>query len=292
MVDSRSQLPAHRLAVLIGSLQEAVLLEDEHRRIELVNQAFCDLFAIPAPPNALLGTDCSRAAEQSAPLFLDPEGFTARVSHLLAGQVQAIGDVLTMTDGRILERDYIPIFIGAQYRGHLWKYRDVTTQVRDSKWMAMVIDGMMEGLIVVREADGIIAVVNSFAERLFRFEPGAMVGHHVRDLVGGASVTDPAFLSRAYDSAIGGTTEWTARRHDGSEFPIELQLAEFDPGGGRVLVGFVRLDRQPRTPDASDIHPRSAGPSRRRPGRHAERRSAGPGQRRQSQCDPPDCPHQ
>lgn len=185
MADSSTQPTAHRLAVLIGSLQEAVLLEDEHRRIELVNQAFCDLFAIPAPPTAMVGADCSKAAEQSAPLFSDPAAFVARVSELLVRQAPAHGDVLTMADGRILERDYIPVFIGTQYRGHLWKYRDITARVRSSKLMTMVIDGMMEGLIIARESDGIIAVVNPCAERLFRFGPGEMVGRHVGDLVGG-----------------------------------------------------------------------------------------------------------
>jgi PAS domain S-box-containing protein len=242
-----SQDPAHRLSVLIGSLQEAVLLEDEHRRIELVNQAFCDLFAIPAPPPALIGADCSNAAEQSKALFSDPEEFVARVSALLAARLQVTGEVITMADGRVLERDYIPIFLGKDYRGHLWKYRDITARVREtqrqsaeSRWMQMVIDGMMEGLLMVQQADGIIAFANPFAERLFRFPPGEMVGHHVGELVGGPQRDDPAFLMRAYEQAIGTTTEWAARRRDGTEFQMELQLTEFDPGEGRRLVGFVR----------------------------------------------------
>jgi PAS domain S-box-containing protein len=242
-----SQDPAHRLSVLIGSLREAVLLEDEHRRIELVNQAFCDLFSIPAPPMALIGADCSNAAETSKALFSDPDAFVARVSALLAERALITGEVLTMADGRVLERDYIPIFIGDDYRGHLWKYRDVTARVREAqrqsaeaRWMQMVIDGMMEGLLMVRQADGIIVFVNPFAERMFRFPPGDLAGRHVSELVGGPGREDPAFLMRAYGQAIGATTEWTARRRDGTEFPMELQLTEFDPGDGQRLVGFVR----------------------------------------------------
>lgn len=247
MGPTASQDPAHRLAVLIGSLREAILLEDERRRIELVNQAFCDLFAIPAPPAALIGADCSQAAKQSAPLFADPAGFIAGVSALLAARLPVTGEVLTMADGRVLERDYIPIFIDDVYRGHLWKYRDISARVRDaqrqraeSRWMQMVIDSMMEGLLMAREDNGIIEFANPFAERLFGYEPGAMVGRHVRELVGGAVVDDAEFLARAYAQAIGTTSEWVARRRDGSEFPLELQLTEFDPGEGRLLVGFVR----------------------------------------------------
>lgn len=247
MPAAANQDPAHRLAVLIGSLQEALLLEDERRRIEIVNQAFCDLFAIPAPPAALIGADCSQAAEQSAPLFADPAGFVHRVSDLLAAKAPVTGEIIAMADGRVVERDYIPIFIDDDYRGHLWKYRDITARVREterqraeSRWMEMVIDGMMEGLLMVQQADGIIAFVNPFAERLFGFGPGEMAGHHVRELVGGAHHEDPEFLMRAYGEAIGTTTEWAARRRDGTEFPMELQLTEFDPGSGQLLVGFIR----------------------------------------------------
>lgn len=242
-----NQDPAHRLAVLIGSLQEALLLEDERRHIEIVNQAFCDLFGIPAPPAALIGADCSQAAEHSAPLFADPAGFVRRVSDLLGAQTPVTGEVITMADGRVLERDYIPIFVDDDYRGHLWKYRDISARVRETerqraeaRWMEMVIDGMMEGLLMVQQADGIIAFVNPVAERLFGFGPGEMAGHHVRELVGGAAHEDPEFLMRAYDQAIGTTTEWVARRRDGTEFPMELQLTEFDPGSGQLFVGFIR----------------------------------------------------
>jgi len=35
-----------------------------------------------------------------------------------------------LVDGRILERDYIPIFIGKSYYGHMYKYRDITRRKR------------------------------------------------------------------------------------------------------------------------------------------------------------------
>jgi PAS domain-containing protein len=61
-----------RLRRLIESLNDALLLEDEHRRILIVNQAFCDLFRIPLSPVALQGADCAEAAEQTRHLFADP----------------------------------------------------------------------------------------------------------------------------------------------------------------------------------------------------------------------------
>ena len=64
-----------RLARLIASLQSAVLVEDEKRRILVCNQAFCRFFLIPASPEQLVGTDCSDSAEQSKKYFRDAETF-------------------------------------------------------------------------------------------------------------------------------------------------------------------------------------------------------------------------
>ena len=51
-------------STLVENLQQAILLETPDRRIELVNQAFCDLFHIPLHPAQLVGSDCSNAAVQ------------------------------------------------------------------------------------------------------------------------------------------------------------------------------------------------------------------------------------
>lgn len=122
-----------RLDALISSLEGALLFEDETRRIVLVNQRFCELFSIPAPPDALVGVDCSRAAEQSMHLFEDPERFVRRIRELLAARRRVLEEPLALRDGRVLERDYVPVFEFGVYRGHLWHYRDVTPRVRAAR---------------------------------------------------------------------------------------------------------------------------------------------------------------
>ena len=124
-----------RLAALIGNLHAAVILEDERRRIVLANQAFCDMFAIPAPPDAIIGVDCAQAAEESKEGIVDPEAFLARIEELLARKETVTGDLLELRDGRYLERDYVPVWVEQEYVGHLWSYRDVTKAVADKQRM-------------------------------------------------------------------------------------------------------------------------------------------------------------
>jgi signal transduction histidine kinase len=128
------QLAVKRLEGFVAHLNAGVLLEDEHRRILFVNQYFCDTFAITAPPEQLIGLDCTQSAEQSKILFKDPHQFVSRIQHILSLRVKLVNEPLQMADGRLLERDYVPIFVDDIYRGHYWVYRDITyhQQIREA----------------------------------------------------------------------------------------------------------------------------------------------------------------
>ncbi len=115
-----------RLHVLIQSMHSAVLVETAHREIAVTNHAFCELFGILAPPEAMVGADCAGAAEQTKVLFKDPEGWLSRVDEILAARKAVIGETVRMWDDRVLERDYVPVMVEGEYSGHLWQYRDVT----------------------------------------------------------------------------------------------------------------------------------------------------------------------
>ncbi|TAE77613.1 MAG: PAS domain-containing protein, partial [Bacteroidetes bacterium] len=121
---------ASRLSALIGNLQSAVLVEDETRHIILVNNRFCELFGIPAPPEALTGMDCSTSAEQSKHLFVEPEKFVNSINNTLLQKKTVLAEPMQMLNGKKLERDYIPIYLDDNYVGHLWNYVDVTERTR------------------------------------------------------------------------------------------------------------------------------------------------------------------
>lgn len=118
---------AARLAALIQNLGSGALFEHEDRRIALVNQAFCDLFQLAQTPAALVGTDGTLVAEQAKGRFQDGEDFTRRTDRALAGRERVLAEPLMLSSGTVVERDYIPVFVGGTYVGHLWTYREVTS---------------------------------------------------------------------------------------------------------------------------------------------------------------------
>lgn len=115
-----------RLNGLIENMQLGILFEDENRKVALVNQAFCTIFKINAPPEALLGFDCDLAAQASAPLFKQPEDFLSGIKKIISSEKLVSGEEVEFADGLVFERDYIPITNDGKLTGHLWKYKDIT----------------------------------------------------------------------------------------------------------------------------------------------------------------------
>ena len=172
-MEAEQQLKAseNRLSTLILNLQTGVLLEDENGKIQLTNQMFCDLFQIPATPEQMVGADCSASAEQSKGMFKDSKNFIRRIDTILANKKTVLSEELEMVDGRVLERDYIPIFNEGVYKGHLWSYHDVTlkknyeaTLSAEREKYGSIIANMNLGLLEVDNNDIIQLVNQSFCE--------------------------------------------------------------------------------------------------------------------------------
>ena len=172
----------NRLATLIQNLGNGVLLEDENEKIVVTNEKFGELFKIPISPDFLIGKNFSNSAEKSKYLLENPEVFVTRIKELAAKKEKVLNDELKMVDGTILERDYIPIFENNTYKGHLWKFRDVTLKRNYSKSLEVqkekysnIIANMNLGLVEVDNDDKILMVNQSFIE---------MSGYSQEELIG------------------------------------------------------------------------------------------------------------
>ena len=130
-----------RLSTLVGSLHIAALVEDTDRAIVLTNEAFVDLFEVPGPPNKLIGRTLADLGPELTRRFGDPTRVPGpdRVARILRERRRVVGDRIAMLDGRVLERDYVPIFVDHEYRGHLWLFRDISAQARnEAEWTQLL----------------------------------------------------------------------------------------------------------------------------------------------------------
>ncbi len=179
----------NRLSALILNLESGILLEDEHRNIVITNNRFCDFFNIPSSPEQLIGVNCEHAAEDSKDLFKDPEEFVSRINTLTRKKEQALSDELKLVDGRILERDFIPIYEEGIYKGHLWTYRDVTLRRKfresieaERQKYSDIIANMNLGLIEVNLDDEVLMINNSF-ELLSGYTEEELLGKKAKEIL-------------------------------------------------------------------------------------------------------------
>ena len=187
--ESKLKESNERLATLIRNLDNAILLENENREVVLTNKRFCEYFNIPLSPEKMVGMDCSNAAEESKRLFKDPEKFVNDIERILKERRTVFGDELKMADGKVLERDYVPIFNDKRYKGHLWSYQDVTLRNRYFKNIegqkqkySNIIANMNLGLIEVNTNGTIVLVNQSFCE-MSGFTEDELTGQNIRKLL-------------------------------------------------------------------------------------------------------------
>ncbi len=178
-----------RLTTLIKNFQNGILLEDENRKMILTNQKFCNFFKIPLAPDKLIGVDCKKYLEKYKHLFIDPEYVVNRVNHILDRKELVLSDELELVDGRIFERDYIPLFVDDIYKGHLWSYADVTLQknfrknleIQKEKYSS-IIANMNLGLVEI-DADAKILLANNRYSEMIGVDAADLTGKNVLEVM-------------------------------------------------------------------------------------------------------------
>lgn len=161
----------NRLASLILNLQSGILLEDENRKILLVNKKFCTMFGIDLEPETMIGFDCTNSAEQVKDMFKEKDIFITRINEILSNKEISVQEELELVDGRFFKRQYIPIIINGVFKGNLWSYDDITLQKKYNESINLekekyrsIIDNMNIGLLEVDVNDCILLANQRFSE--------------------------------------------------------------------------------------------------------------------------------
>ena len=216
------------LGTLIQSLNGGILFEDENRKVLLVNNSFYDIFKLDHSID-LIGIDCAKASVALKDQFVNPECFFERIDDLLGRKEIVVGDLIRMTNNKILERDYIPIFLEENYAGHLWHYRDVTEkyeaqeQLRKSEEKyRSIIENMNLGLLEVDNEGIIIKAYDLFCE---------MVGYTAEELKG--ANPEELLLVQEYKKVI---QRHNQNRLKGISDVYEVQIRKKDGGVIWVLI--------------------------------------------------------
>lgn len=182
---------SNRLSALIQILHSGILLEDEERKIVLVNKEFCNIFSIPLEPDQMIGFDCAASLEQSKVLFTDQESFVLGVNEAIAKKVKRLEEILYLKNGNILQRDFIPIYQNEKYLGHLWIYTDVTAKVKNDEIIRKseekykrIIENFDLGLLEVDNENLITKAYDGFC-RMTGYKEAELIGINASSILSG-----------------------------------------------------------------------------------------------------------
>ena len=107
-----------------------------------------------------------------------------------------------------------------------------------------LMDNAVDGMIIIDDRGG-VEEFSASAERIFGYAAAEVVGHSVNMLMPAVEQSaHDEHMSRYLDSGggriIGFGREVTGLRKDGTEFPLELSVAEMSEPDGRRFIGSVR----------------------------------------------------
>ena len=189
IAEEKVRTSEERLSTLIKNLQTGVLVEDMNRNIVLSNERFRSIFRLNHSVSDLPGRNCEEFLVKGEIQFKDPEAVFERVDEILKNRKLVVSDEIEMADGRTLVRDYIPLFIGKEYQGHLWTYSDITLQKNYRKNLELqrqkyssIIAHMNLGLVEVDQDENILMVNQSFCQML-QLEQEDLIGQRIWDKI-------------------------------------------------------------------------------------------------------------
>jgi len=170
-VDPLLQDAEDKMAALMMNLPIGILFEDADHVITRVNKSFCDIFALQQGPETLVGKEAQWVINLNHNAFKDAASYINRINTVRDGRKQLLAEELIFTDGRVIERDFIPLMRDGIYLGCLWRFNDITTQRRFERELKKqeekyhnIIANMNLGLLEVDQNDVIQNMNDNFCD--------------------------------------------------------------------------------------------------------------------------------
>jgi PAS domain S-box-containing protein len=238
-----------RLRSVIDSAVDGIVVIDDKGRIEAFNRAAEQLFGYPA--SEVLGRNVNML--MPSPYHEEHDGYLAR--YLATGSAHIIG-IGREVIGRRRNGTTFPLHLSvgemavAGERKFTGVLHDLSSRVSlekqlrssEARWRA-IVDSAVDGIVVI-DAHGRIEAFNPAAERLFGYSEREVCGSNVNRLMPSPYHEEHDHYLARYHAThvkkiIGIGREVTARRKDGSTFPVHLSVGEMVLDGETRFTGIL-----------------------------------------------------
>jgi PAS domain S-box-containing protein len=237
---------------LLSNIQSGIVFEDANNTILFANRLFCNMFSISDAPENLFGINCEECLEVSKDLFVEPDKFSERVAEIIHKKVLVTGEILEMKNGTFLERHYIPLIINNEYKGHLWKYNDITQRVKSQNLLEqseernrLIMESALNAIISI-DSRGNINFWNKQAEQIFGWKKEEVLGKKLQDNIipkqhkEGHSVGLKRYMESGEGPVLNKLLELPALKKDGSEVLVEIAIIPIKQDDEMFFCSFIQ----------------------------------------------------
>ena len=238
---------------VMNAVDVGFLILDKNSRIVWINDTLEKFFGIRR--DEIVGRDKNKVfRERIKFIFEDPEGVTKKFLSSCSEKRRSECHILP-GDGRKerwLECINKPIEKGLYKGGCIELYYDITIQKRLEKRLReniemfkSVVEHARDAIIMIDD-DGKVIFWNKCAEEMFGYKAEEIIGKDIHLLCAPKRYYDSyrrgfdLFRKSGEGEVIGKTTEVTALRKNGEEFPVELSVGAFRMKGRWHAVAIVR----------------------------------------------------
>jgi PAS domain S-box-containing protein len=181
-LEARTAELAAALALLraaFDSAPDGILVTDHAGRITGCNARYAEMWGVPH--DMVESIDHERLLSSVAEQVEDPDAFVRHVREISTSAPTETHDLLTLADGRVLERTSRIQIVDGRNAGRVWNFRDVTERMRAEETrarLAAILESSNDA-IVSKTLDGTISFWNDEAERLFGYAAAEAVGRPI-----------------------------------------------------------------------------------------------------------------
>lgn len=171
---------------LVENFQIGILLEDENRKVRVVNKKFCSMFNLEENPEHFIGLDTNDLMHKIKELFVHKENFKLKIDEAILHQKPFLNEEFQLTDGSFYEINSTPI--EDENTMSLWSFNDITFNKKheiafnaEKEKYRNIIDKMNIGLIEV-DINNVITLANHRVAEMSGYTVDYLVGKKFYEL--------------------------------------------------------------------------------------------------------------
>ena len=222
-----------RFHVILSNLYSGILLVTNEGRIEFANPAFCEMFDLKESPAELTANfDSEKVIAKIDTAYENPKEAVLRVREIVRQGQSILSEEVSMQNGKMFLRDYVPLTVDGKSYGRMWVHTDITAlkrgeaALRESRAKLAAALASMTDSVTITDAEGRFVEFNDAFAAFYRFKNKAECARNFAEFVSIFDVFmangEPAppemwAVPRALHGETVTSTEYTLRRKDTAE---------------------------------------------------------------------------